>query len=126
MSTLGLEKLPGRCVHGFAPEQHNTFCACTTGPASEWSVFTTAIRAAAASSADGLVHQRDVRPRVRGRIEPKHIGRCYTRAIQEGLLVRAGHEESDDVAGKNAGRLEPRYELRTAASNARPPLAPTG
>lgn len=78
----------------------------------EWATFTAALRQA---SVGGVVHQSAVRPIIRGRIEPKHIGRCYSRAKREGLLVEIGHDESNDQIGKNAGRLEPRYELRSAA-----------
>lgn len=99
-----------RCDHGYAPEQHPAICGCGTGPASEWALFTAALREAVRD--DGSVHQRDVRPRIRGRIEPKHIGQLWRKARDEGLVREAGHERSDDAAGRNAGRMEPYYFLR--------------
>ena len=91
-----------------------TCCACEMArlQPDEWSVFLAALRSAAV---DGIVHQDNVRPLIRGRIEPKRIGRCYARAKREGLLVPVGIDESHDYAGKNAGRPEPRYQLREAS-----------
>lgn len=106
-----LGRFSDRCADGFSLEhQHPSLCRCQDGD--EWSVFTTALTTAAR---DGRVHQADVRPIIRGRIEPKHIGTLYRRARAEGLLREVEHERSDDVAGKNAGRLEPVYELRSAS-----------
>jgi hypothetical protein len=105
---LGLANLAGRCAHGFAPEQ-SSLHECDAFD--EWATFRSALTAAAR---DGKVHQADVRPLIRGRIEPKHIGTLYRRARTEGLLVEVAHERSDDLEGKNAGRLEPVYELRAA------------
>ena len=78
----------------------------------EWATFTAALRAAAV---DGLVHQSAVRPLIRGRIQPKHIGQCYRRARTLGLIVADEPERSDDYAGRNAGRWEPKYRLGAAA-----------
>lgn len=114
MSTLGLHLLPGRCSEGFdIATQHPDLCACPAGTqTSEWALFKVALASAAR---DGRVHQADVRPLIRGRIQHKHIGTLYRRARSEGLLVEVDHERSDDVSGRNAGRLEPVYELRSAA-----------
>ncbi|WP_436699922.1 hypothetical protein [Nocardioides sp. BYT-33-1] len=79
----------------------------------EWSTFTAALRLA--RRADGTVHQCDVRPHIRGRIEPKRIGQLWRRARSERLVVEVGHERSNDIEGRNAGRMEPYYELRSAA-----------
>lgn len=108
-----LATIPGRCPDGFASAQHPRLCSCreSTSP-SEWVIFTSALRKAAKS---GRVHQGDVRPLIRGRIEPRHIGRCYSRARREGLLVEVGREQSNDVAGRNTNKWEPVYELRSAA-----------
>ena len=57
-------------------------------PPTEWRTFTAALRAAVRD--DGTVHACDVRPLVRGRIEPKHIGESWRRARNEGLLVEVG------------------------------------
>lgn len=84
----------------------------TFRPSTEWGIFTRALHDAAV---DGIVHQSEVRPLVRGRIKPHRIGGLYRRARHEGLLVEVGHERSDDHEGKNAGRMEPKYELRGAA-----------
>lgn len=111
MTTLGLDVYQDRCAHGYHTTQHPTFCACTE--MSEWVIFRLALSQAAK---DGKVHQADVRPLIRGRIEPKHIGTLYRRARTEGLLVEVTHERSDDVVGKNAGRLEPVYLWHGAAA----------
>lgn len=107
---LGLANLGDRCAYGFAPVHHPQFCECE---ASEWLTFTRALRSAVRD--DGRVHQADVRPLIRGRIEPKHIGTLYRRARTEGLLREVAHERSDDTEGRNAGRLEPVYQYRGAA-----------
>jgi hypothetical protein len=86
-------------------------CRCDTG---EWAVFVAALRAASKARTDGRVHQSAVRPLIRGRIQPKHIGQSYKRAIREGLLTPVDHEKSDDEIGGNSHRLEPVYELRAA------------
>jgi hypothetical protein len=115
MTTLGLDRLPGRCPSGYdLRTQHGPAayqCSCDAAD-DEWSVFVAAVRSSA--RADGSVHQCDVRPLIRGRIEPKHIGQMWKRARRERLLVEVGHERSDDEPGKNAGRMEPYYELRAA------------
>lgn len=103
-----LRSQPSRCAGcGMHPKLQG--CRC---PDAEWSTFLAAVRSAAV---DGVVHQSAVRPLIRGRIEPKHIGQAYKRAIREGVLVERSPERSDDEAGKNAGRWEPTYELRSAA-----------
>jgi hypothetical protein len=86
-------------------------CRCG-GPTDEWGIFLVAVRAAARGD---RVHQRDVRPLLRGRIEPKHIGLQYRRAIREGVLVEIAREQSNDEAGRNTNKWEPIYELRRAA-----------
>lgn len=96
-----------------ATQPHRDDCRLGTAETSEWAIFRAALRKAARD--DGSVHQADVRPLIRGRIEPKHIGTLYRRARTEGLLREIDHERSDDLAGRNAGRLEPVYELRSAA-----------
>ena len=109
--TAWLATFADRCERGFhLTAHHPSLCDCQD--ADEWAVFTAALVSAAK---DGRVHQADVRPHIRGRIEPKHIGTLYRRARAEGLIREVDHERSDDVAGKNAGRLEPVYELRGAA-----------
>ncbi len=103
-----------RCQNGFTAEQHPAFCACKTGAASEWAIFRTAVRSAARD--DGTVHLCDVRPLIRGRIEPKHIGQMWRRARSEGLVRDTGErEQSDDVAGRNADKLDRIYRLGRAA-----------
>lgn len=81
--------------------------------ADEWTTFTRALRSVV--RADRTVHQCDVRPLIRGRIEPKHIGNFWRRARAEALVVEVGHERSNDTEGRNAGRMEPYYEWRAAA-----------
>ena len=109
-ATLGLEVHADRCDHGFAAVQHPTFCGCQE--MSEWVIFTAALRSAAQGRE---VHQRDVRPLLRGRIEPKHVGLCYRRAIREGLIREVRREQSNDEVGRNTNKYEPVYELRSAA-----------
>lgn len=115
-ATLALETYPGRCTHGFHPSQR-TFHDCPAMPAaptSEWSLFKAAVTSAARD--DGTVHQADVRPKIRGRIEPKHIGQLWRRARSEGLVRDTGErEQSNDVAGRNADKLDRIYALGTAA-----------
>jgi hypothetical protein len=106
-----------RCEHGYAQVQHPIFCPCpgaSVGGGDEWSIFVAALRAAVRS--DGTVHQSDVRPHIRGRIEPKHIGQLWRRARSSGLVRDTGEREpSDDVAGRNADKLDRIYALRAAA-----------
>lgn len=105
--TADLATRRDRCAHGYAAIQHPTYCACTT--IGEWAIFLAALRSAVRG---GVVHQRDVRPIIRGRIEPKHIGTLYRRAKAEGVLIDTGKREpSDDVAGRNADKLDRIYEL---------------
>lgn len=112
MNTLGLERLPNRCPQGFALAHHPAFCACSE--MGEWSVFVAAIRTA--TRPDGSVHQCDVRPLIRNRIAPKHIGGLYRRAKAEGLLDDTGtREPSNDEAGRNTDKLDRIYALGAAA-----------
>jgi hypothetical protein len=82
-------------------------------PNDEWTFFLRTLRDAVRP--DGTVHQCDVRPKLRGRIEHKRIGVLWRRARTLGLISEVGTERSDDVKGKNAGRHEPVYRLRSAA-----------
>lgn len=79
----------------------------------EWALFKVALAEAARG---GVVHQSAVRPIIRGRIEPKHIGALYRRAKAEGLIRDTGEREpSNDVAGRNTDKLDRIYALRGAA-----------
>ena len=54
----------------------------------------------------------DVRPLIRGRIAPKHIGSLYRRARSEGLLVDTGQlEPSTDAAGRNTDKQSRIYRV---------------
>lgn len=112
MNTLGLAHLPGRCpdCEHHVPTQG---CHCPESNTTEWSIFLQALRTAVRP--DQTVHACDVRPLVRDRVAPRTISTFYRRARAEHLLDEAGHERSDDVRGKNAGRLEPFYTYRSAA-----------
>lgn len=120
MNTLGLETFPNRCEMGFADVHHPDLCNCSD--LGEYAVFVRAVREVAAENG-GTVYQSDrpdgrlgVRSRLRGRIEPKHVGTLYRRAKSEGLLADTGErEKSDDVAGKNSDKLDRIYVLRGAA-----------
>ncbi|MGZ4521033.1 MAG: hypothetical protein ACXVGA_06770 [Mycobacteriaceae bacterium] len=103
---------PGRCPSGFAPVQHPTLCGCPSSKPDEWQIFLTAVRSVARG---GRVHQGDVRPLLRGRVQPKHVGQLYARAKREGLLIPVGKEPSNDTAGRNTHHDSPIYELRSAA-----------
>lgn len=95
-----------RCQFGFAPTQHPQLCECEAPD--EWSVFKRAVLGSVRR--DGTVHQADVRPRIRGRIEPKHIGTMWRRAKDTGLLVDTGEREpSNDAAGRNTDKLDRIY-----------------
>ena len=102
---------PNRCSYGYAPEQHPGACECSE---SEWSVFVAAVRQAA--SLDGTVRQAKVRPLIRGKIPPRHIGTLYRRAKAEGLIRDTGEREpSNDFAGRNGDKLDRIYALAGAA-----------
>ena len=104
-----LTSRPGRCS-GCGCHVATQGCRCAGG---EWSLFVAALRASVRE--DGTVHACDVRPLVRGRIEPKHIGSSWRKARQSGLITEVGHERSDDEQGRNAGRMEPYYRWNEAA-----------
>lgn len=109
MTTLGLDRLPTRCAHGYAPVQLDLCADCRPD---EWHTFRAALRTATRD--DGTIHQADVRPLIRGRVAPKHVGTLYRRAKAEGLIVDTGErEQSNDVAGRNADKLDRIY--RSAA-----------
>lgn len=78
----------------------------------EWDIFKDAVRSVAV---DGLVRANDVRPLIRGRIFHKHIGGCYGRAKDEGLLVRLSSERSADVEGRNTHHDSGVFRLGAAA-----------
>lgn len=123
MSTLGLEVFADRCGFGYAPVHHPDFCGCQE--MSEWVVFTDALARVAVTSttcrrprcdvSGTHVHQDAMRPIIRGRIEPKHIGLIYKRAKSEGLLKPADKEPSGDTTGRNTHHDSPVYELRSVA-----------
>lgn len=106
-----------RCSLGFHLSHHPHLCACVE--LGDWSIFLAALREAVGR--DGLVHQKHVRPRIRGRIRPNDIGSCYRKARTIGLLVEEDHERSNDREGRNAGRMEPVYRLHLEALNATTP-----
>ena len=71
-----------------------------------------AIRTAIARAAhDGLVNPNDVRPLIPAWVLPKQIGLTYRRLRQDGVLVEFDHVRSTDVAGRNVGKMVPRYRL---------------
>lgn len=115
MTGLGayLRSLPGRCAscgHHIELQGHSVTCAASPD---EWATFVAAVRAVAV---DGIVHQSAMRPRLRGRVAPKSIGRFYRRAKDDGLLVDTGEREpSDDAAGRNTDKLDRIYRLGRAA-----------
>lgn len=110
MSTLGLETRTDRCALGFALCHHPHYCNCSE--LGEWAIFLGALRQAAV---DGVVHQSAMRPLLRGRIEPKHIGGQYKQAIRQGLIREINREQSNDEVGRNTNKWEPVYALRDVA-----------
>lgn len=106
---IWLRSRPDRCSGcGYHFEKQG--CRCEDG---EWSLFVAAVKQAARP--DGTVHQSDVRPLYRGKVNPKHVGPLYRRARSEGLLVDTGQREpSSDVAGRNTDKLERVYRLVSA------------
>jgi hypothetical protein len=111
-----LQALPDRCDHGYAEVQHPQLCNCAEF--GEWSIFARALRSVVRS--DGTVHVNDVRPLVRGRIAPKHVGSLYRRAKSLGLLVDVDRwEPSTDHEGANVDKPARVYDagptLRSAA-----------
>jgi hypothetical protein len=113
VTTLGLDRLPDRCAHGFHEQHHPSWCNCSEF--GEWSIFVRAIKAAVRD--DGTVHQGDVRPRIRGRIEPKHIGQLYRRARTLGLIEDTNEREpSTDAAGRNTDKTCRIYRLGARAA----------
>lgn len=102
---------PGRCPYGYAAMQHPGACECAE---SEWAIFVAAVKSSV--RADGTVHIGDVRPKIRGRIAPKHIGQMWRRARSEGLVRDTGEREpSTDAHGRNLDKLERIYALERAA-----------
>lgn len=86
-------------------------CQCDTD---EWAIFVAALRSSVDS--DGLIHQSSMRPKIRGRIAPKSIGTFYRKAKDARLIVDTGDREpSDDVAGRNADKLDRIYRLVAAS-----------
>lgn len=107
MTTLGLDALPDRCANGYAPVMHPSLCACDE--MGEWAIFVRALRSSVRD--DRTIHQGDVRPLIRGRIEPKHVGTLYRRAKSARLIRDTGQlEPSTDVAGRNADKVSRIYE----------------
>lgn len=92
---------PERCAQGFHLSQHPRWCGCTEG--TEWAIFLRVVQECV--RADGLVHVNDARPKLRGRLEPSHIGQSWGRAHRDGLIAHHGWEPSTDVAGGNSDKL---------------------
>lgn len=110
MNLDALALLPGRCAHGYHVTQRTLCETCTP---TEWSLFRNAVLAAARP--DGTVHANDLRPLIRDRIAPKHVGLMYRRAKADGLLVDTGIKEpSTDTQGRNADKDARIYRLRAA------------
>lgn len=92
-----LAAAPDRCAQGFHVTQHPAYCHCTEG--SEWSIFVAALKQA--KRADGSISQTDMRPLIKGRIEPNHIGGFYVKAKREHLIKPLDRERSTDHASRN-------------------------
>ena len=101
------------CGHHPPTQGHGKDCAPVDSREAEWRLFLEVLDQSA--GIDGLVHQDAIRPHLRGRVHPKHIGQLYARAKRQGLLVQVGKEPSTDAAGRNTHHDSPIYELRKAA-----------
>lgn len=118
--TTHLASLSGRCEHGAHLKTQGCRDCLPVAPTEpstsvvdeHWPTFLAALHKAAVG---GEVQQKNVRPLIRGVIPPNVIGSCYRRARDRRVLVEVDHERSDDHEGRNAGRMEPRYEMRSAA-----------
>lgn len=106
MSLATLATLPGRCAHGYHLATQIDLCAdCKPD---EWTTFLAALRAAVRD--DATIHQADVRPAIRGKVAPKHVGSMYRRAKSDGLIVDTlEREPSNDAAGRNTDKLDRIY-----------------
>lgn len=108
-TTLNLDRLAGRCAHGFDIKAHHpALCNCTEG--SEWATFLAALRAACDDQ--GRVSQTRMRPLIAS-IPPKHRGQLYRRARSEGVIEHIGWENSTDLDGGNGDKQQRLYRLRT-------------
>lgn len=124
MSATAIAELAGksgRCEHGYHLATQGCVVCVPVAPLgmvtpTEWAVFVAAVKAVARP--DRTVHQCDMRPLIRGRIEHKHIAQCYRTAKSKvvGLLVDTKErEESDDAIGRNTDKLDRIYSLGRAA-----------
>lgn len=111
--TASLAAMRGRCPHGYALPEQAALHACDADKDADYARFRALLKAAVRE--DGTVHACDMRPRTAGAFEPRRLSSLWKRARHERVLVEVGTERSNDEAGKNAGRWEPYYELRTAA-----------
>lgn len=102
-----LSTLPGRCPNGYAENQHPSLCQCDYD-LDEWTTFRRALRTVAIAN-NGLIRQRHMRDLIRGHIDPKAIGRCYSRAIREHVIHEVDREKSNDHQGRNTNKWEPIY-----------------
>lgn len=99
-----LSTQPGRCKGcGFDLKAQSCHC-----PGSDWDIFTRALRE---SVKNGEVHQRDMRPKIRGCINPQNIPGLYAKAKRIGLITEIRRERSNDVIGRNGNKYEPVYSL---------------
>ena len=76
----------------------------------EWHVFRTSVLAVGTNHG-GDVDQNNVRPLIRGHINPRRVGPFYRRACLEGWLRADGWSVSADHEGRNAGRPMRTYHL---------------
>lgn len=81
-------------------------------PNNEWSFFLRTLRACVRE--DGTLHVNDVRPHLRGKVEPKHVGLYWRRAATLKLIRFKEWEQSTDEAGGNSDKLA-RFYVWTAA-----------
>lgn len=98
--TARLAEMSTRCDHGWDRQ----FQQCPDCTGNEWARFR-AILAASVRS-DGSLHVCDVRPKTRGKFEPRGLSLLWRRARREHLIEPIGSERSDDVKGRNSHRLE--------------------
>lgn len=67
--------------------------------------------AAVGNTHKGQVSLNALRPYVHGHIRPKRIGALIRSATAADILRKVGHDENDDIASGNKGKMQPRYAL---------------
>ena len=94
-------------------------------PERQWQHFLSVMNTVARRDMWGLIiDQNEARELLRGEVSPSRIGAFYHRAAREGLIRRAGWNESTDVGSRNRGKPQNTWEwLGTQTSGHTSPAA---